>query len=81
MACLCASRLVSALERTSAVDVIEIDPTSFATVLEYCTGDDLDMRLKRHGRFAEVEARAIIVQVLRGLLYLNVGDVEKEFRS
>ena len=56
------------------VDVFEIDQDSFATVLELCEGDDLDMRLKRRTQLSEREARSIIVQMLRGLLYLNIGE-------
>ena len=59
----------------SLIDVFEIDHDSFATVLELCEGEDLDMRLKRHGKLIEREARSILIQVMRGLLYLNVGDV------
>lgn len=29
------------------VDVFEIDPSSFCTVLEYCPGQDLDFLLKQ----------------------------------
>ena len=32
------------------------------------------MRLKRNGKIIEREARSILIQVMRGLLYLNVGD-------
>jgi tousled-like kinase len=59
----------------SLIEVFEIDHDSFATVLELCEGEDLDMRLKRHGKLIEREARSILIQVMRGLLYLNVGDV------
>jgi tousled-like kinase len=58
------------------LDVFEIDQDSFATVLELCEGDDLDMRLKRRTQLGEREARSIIVQMLRGLLYLNIGDTD-----
>ena len=56
------------------IDVFEIDHDSFATVLELCEGDDLDMRLKKMTKLNEREARSILIQVMRGLLYLNVGD-------
>lgn len=52
------------------LDVFEIDPNSFATVLEYCGGDDLDAQLRRHGTLSEREARLIVQQVLAGLCYL-----------
>ena len=57
------------------IDVFEIDHDSFATVLELCEGEDLDMRLKRNGKLQEREARSILIQVMRGLLYLNVGNI------
>ena len=41
----------------SLIDVFEIDHDSFATVLELCEGEDLDMRLKRNGKLMEKEAR------------------------
>ena len=59
----------------SLIDVFEIDHDSFATVLELCEGEDLDMRLKRNGKLMEKEARSILIQVMRGLLYLNIGNV------
>lgn len=52
-------------------DVFEIDLNSFATVLEYCRGTDLDHVLKGQGLLPEREARAIIMQVLSALRYLN----------
>ena len=35
------------------IDVFEVDRDSFCTVLELCTGDDLDARLKAHGPVPE----------------------------
>jgi tousled-like kinase len=32
----------------SLVDILEIDAHSFATVLEYCDGGDLDTMLREH---------------------------------
>ena len=55
------------------IDVFEVDRDSFCTVLELCTGDDLDARLKSQGPVAEREARAILAQVFAGLAYLNQG--------
>ena len=55
------------------IDVFEVDRDSFCTVLELCTGDDLDARLKAQGPIAEREARAILAQVFAGLAYLNEG--------
>ena len=55
------------------IDVFEVDRDSFCTVLELCTGDDLDARLKSQGPVPEREARAILAQVFAGLAYLNQG--------
>ena len=52
-------------------DVLEIDTNSFATVLEWCNGTDLDQLLKTRGALPEKEARAVAVQVLSALRYLN----------
>ena len=59
--------------------VFEIDPNTFATVLEYCEGEgehgaDLDLKLKLKKNFSEKEARAILIQILSGLRYLNTGE-------
>lgn len=54
-------------------NVIEMDPNSFATVLEHCRGTDLDRMLKATPCLAEREARSIIIQVLAALRYLNGG--------
>lgn len=50
---------------------IEMDADSFATILEYCKGTDLDRMLKQYGSFPEKEAKAILTQLLSALLYLN----------
>ena len=52
-------------------DVFEIDCNSFATVLEFCRGIDLDEKLKRHKTILEKDARTILLQILSGLKYLN----------
>ena len=52
-------------------DVFEIDHNSFATVLEFYPGHDLDYFLKIHKTLTEKEARAIVVQVLNALFYMN----------
>lgn len=52
-------------------DVFEIDANSFCTVLEYCSGHDLDFYLKQHKVINEKEARLIIIQVVSALKYLN----------
>lgn len=46
------------------LDSFVIDSDSFATVLEYCPGTDLERHLKQNGCLKEVEARAIVIQVL-----------------
>jgi tousled-like kinase len=52
-------------------EVFEIDVNSFATVLEYCRGIDLDEKLKRMKFIPEKDAKAILLQILSGLKYLN----------
>lgn len=53
-------------------DIFEVDASTFATVLEHCPGGDLDSHLKasKDRCLPEKEARAIIVAVFAGLLYL-----------
>ncbi|KAK4482765.1 hypothetical protein RD792_009933 [Penstemon davidsonii] len=52
-------------------DIFEIDHNTFCTVLEYCCGKDLDAVLKATPVLPEREARIIIIQIFRGLIYLN----------
>ncbi|KAL0908827.1 hypothetical protein M5K25_023336 [Dendrobium thyrsiflorum] len=52
-------------------DIFEIDHNTFCTVLEYCSGKDLDAVLKATPVLPEKEARIIIVQIFQGLIYLN----------
>ncbi|KAK9835820.1 hypothetical protein WJX74_008661 [Apatococcus lobatus] len=52
-------------------DIFEINANTFATVLELCTGGDLDTYLKENQVLPEKEARVIAAQVLRGLAHLN----------
>ncbi|KAF1889886.1 hypothetical protein Lal_00025216 [Lupinus albus] len=52
-------------------DIFEIDHNTFCTVLEYCSGKDLDGVLKATPILPEREARVILVQVFQGLLYMN----------
>lgn len=54
-------------------DVFDIDMNSFATVLEYCRGPDLDFLLKERSTFPEREARVILMHVLFALQYLHSG--------
>ena len=55
----------------SLYDVFEIDNNSFATVLECCSGKDLDMLLKERRRLPERDAKAVLLQILSGMLYLS----------
>ena len=52
-------------------DVFEIDVNSFATVLEYCRGTDLDERLKREKMIPEKEARVVLLQMVSALRYFH----------
>ena len=56
----------------SLLDIFEIDNNTFATVLEYCHGGDLEEYMKTHEVLPEREARAVTAQVLSALSYLNV---------
>ncbi|KAK6163668.1 hypothetical protein DH2020_000532 [Rehmannia glutinosa] len=49
-------------------DIFEIDHNTFCTVLEYCSGKDLDAVLKATPILPEREARIIIVQIFQGLI-------------
>ena len=49
----------------------EIDSTSFATVLEYCNGTDLESYLSICGVLNEREAKCIIMQLFSALKYLS----------
>ncbi|GFZ19776.1 protein kinase superfamily protein [Actinidia rufa] len=52
-------------------DIFEIDQNTFCTMLEYCSGKDLDAVLKATPVLPEREARIIIIQIFQGLVYLN----------
>ncbi|KAI4305792.1 hypothetical protein L6164_029135 [Bauhinia variegata] len=52
-------------------DIFEIDQNTFCTVLEYCSGKDLDAVLKATPILPEREAKVILVQIFQGLVYLN----------
>ncbi|KAK4780129.1 hypothetical protein SAY87_016235 [Trapa incisa] len=52
-------------------DIFEIDQNTFCTVLEHCSGKDLDAVLKATPVLPEKEARIIIIQIFQGLVYLN----------
>jgi len=51
--------------------VFEIDESTFATVLEYCAGGDLDTYLKKHHSLPVREARVITAQIVEGLVYMH----------
>jgi tousled-like kinase len=55
----------------SLFDVFEIDNDAIATVLEVCDGADLDALLKLQRRLPERDARAILLQILSGMMYLS----------
>jgi tousled-like kinase len=57
-------------------DVFEIDENSFATVLEYCRGTDLDEKLKREKVLPEKIAKTILMQMLSGVRYLHTPSSE-----
>ena len=52
-------------------DVFEINNDCFCTVLEMCSGGDLDSYIKQQVSLSEKEARCIITQIFSGLVYLN----------
>ncbi|RDX67917.1 Serine/threonine-protein kinase TOUSLED, partial [Mucuna pruriens] len=52
-------------------DIFEIDQNTFCTILEYCSGKDLDAVLKATPVLPEREAKVIIVQIFQGLIYMN----------
>uniref|UniRef100_A0A7S4CXA6 Protein kinase domain-containing protein n=1 Tax=Eutreptiella gymnastica TaxID=73025 RepID=A0A7S4CXA6_9EUGL len=52
-------------------DVFDIDQHTFATILEYCDGIDLDIFLKKNKFMTEKDSKAMIYQVFCGLKYLN----------
>ena len=64
-------RNVRHLRIVSLFDVFEIDNNSFATVLEFCQGTDLDALLKEKRRLPEREAKSILLQILSGMQYLS----------
>jgi tousled-like kinase len=53
-----------------------VDNSTLATVLEYCDGGDLEMFLSRTEVLDERTARCILIQIFRGLRYLN-GQKQK----
>lgn len=61
-------------------DVFEICCDSFATVLDYCRGTDLECVLRERKYLPERDARALILQVARGLQYLNTAQVRRRVK-
>lgn len=53
------------------LDSFVINSDSFATVLEYCPGTDLEQYLKQNGTLKEAEARGIVIQMLSALKYMS----------
>jgi tousled-like kinase len=62
-------------------DVFEIDVNSFATVLEYCRGTDLDEKLKTCKMIPEKDAKTIVMQIVSGLRYLHAPLVSSSTSS
>ena len=52
-------------------DIFQLNEISFCTVLEYCSGGDLDEYIKRNLALTVRESRVIIAQVAEGLSYLH----------
>eukprot|EP00906_Rhabdomonas_costata_P012925 RCo018570 len=52
-------------------DMFEIDAETFATVLEFCPGIDLDLYLKKNKFIPEKDAKRVMSQVFGCLKYLN----------
>ncbi|CAD8045824.1 unnamed protein product [Paramecium primaurelia] len=52
-------------------DSVEIDKSSFCTVLELCDGPDLSYYIKKYKCFPEKEAKLLIGQIISAIKYLN----------
>ncbi|CAD8134619.1 unnamed protein product [Paramecium octaurelia] len=52
-------------------DSVEIDKSSFCTVLELCDGPDLAYYIKKYKCFPEKEAKLLIGQIISAIKYLN----------
>jgi hypothetical protein len=53
------------------LDAFPHDDNTFVTVLEYCSGTDLDQVLKQQGCLPERDAKKVLTQVLSALAFLN----------
>ena len=53
-------------------DTLEINDNSFCNILEYCSGPDLSLYIRKNGgSISEQIAKIIITQILQALMYLN----------
>ena len=53
-------------------DTLEINDNSFCNILEYCSGPDLSLYIRKNGgSISEQIAKIIITQILQALIYLN----------
>ncbi|CAK71356.1 unnamed protein product (macronuclear) [Paramecium tetraurelia] len=52
-------------------DSVEIDKSSFCTVLELCDGPDLAYYIKKYKCFPEKEAKLLVGQIISAIKYLN----------
>lgn len=64
-------KLINSDNIVKQLNVFNIDKTSFATILEYCNGGDLNYYMNMTKNFSEKEIKCIILQILEGLKYLN----------
>jgi len=54
--------------------VFEIDATTFVSVMPFCNGGSLAELLRKFGQLNEKDAKAIMHQILNGLLYLHTRE-------
>jgi tousled-like kinase len=53
-------------------DTLEINDNAFCNILEYCSGPDLSLYIRKNGgSISEQIAKIIITQILQALIYLN----------
>lgn len=73
-------REIMIMKSTQHQNVIEfyeyfyIGNNTLAMVMEYCSGGDLSLMLKKRGRIPEKEAKYILAQIINGLLALRSKD-------
>jgi len=65
------------MEHPSIVSIVELfeDADNIYIVLEYCSGGNLYQLLCREGRLNEKEAARIVLEIARGLEYLQKNNV------